>query len=224
MRVLNWYLTGNPFASVIKAIILGGVLDTLFTPGHPNLALMAALLMAHVVPTFFIAFRDFDEEEEYLQRLVYTHAGPHGFGFFLEGVIRSIYLEKTFPQGTHEGTTVSVMLMTIIAVAVAISYWTSGTMSRGSRTADFLKAGFPIEIVRFILALREAGSPKRADEGMALLLDGKNAKRWFLSVTPSAFSKGVMPLIYHEAKLKIFEQEDTNRAFNKTFEWPEKTS
>lgn len=224
MRVLNWYLTGNPFASVIKAMILGGALDVVFTPGHPSLALMAALLMAHVVPTFFIAFRDFDEEEEYLQRLVYAHAGPHGFGFFLEGVIRSIYLERTFPQGTHEDTTVSVMLMTIIAVAVAISYWTSGTMSRGSRLADFLKAGFPDEIVRFVLALREVGSPKRADAGMKLFLKGENAKRWFLDVVPSAFSKGVMPLIYHEARLKILEREGTNNAFFETFEWPEKTS
>lgn len=203
--------------SMVVSCIVGIIVDIYLAPNiRPYLSLNSALLLAHVLPTFFLAFRDFDDDEERMERFVYSKAGPLGFGFFTGGVLRSIYLEIA-RANVAEATTPSSLFMTAIAAAVAIAYWHSTTMSHDSLWKTFTAKRFPEGIYNFLVALRTISAHYLWAEGAKLLMTGNISfalKEWFPKAIRRALEKGINPtlVIQAHADLIVMTQElETNR-------------
>lgn len=123
-----------------------------------TLAVSAGLVLAHVLPTWFLGFAEFDREDEAQIAFVYAHAGPIGFGGFFGSGLAGWQLGAIVP----EGFTWSMVALTLIAALVSMSYWGSGTMSRKFLTDLFFHAPRPDWICYAIVAMKFARYHNRA--------------------------------------------------------------
>ncbi len=150
-----------------------GVLFTfvadMFSGFRAPLSLMIALLLAHVLPTWFIAFTDFDRENEKVVQFIYTYAGPTGFGVFFGSLLGNIIITR---PGETEQVGWSVFMISLLAFSVSMAYWFSGTMSRSSRYRLWLDSGPPEKIDRLVTAMKIVRYHNRADHLIRLVTVG----------------------------------------------------
>lgn len=172
--------------AILVSILGSGGSDQLFTPGvKADLPLLAALLLAHVLPTFFLPFRHFDKRVERVQGWIYAHLGPWGFGIFIGAMIRNIILEHSDLNLQH-GTTASSALLGIIATSVALSYWSSSTMTKEAQQEDFAGSNCPAHLRTIILFLREQRESTEAAVGIGFYLSYnlEGLMQWLKKVEP----------------------------------------
>lgn len=133
----------------------------------PMLAVIAALLLAHVLPTWFLAFHDFDRELEVPHAFVYSNSGPIGFGILMASMV----IEAVRPD-LHDGATVGSVAITLLAATVAIAYWSSSGQSRKSRFDTFLRGSYPAEVTEYAGLLKMHRYHVRAERVMRAAIDG----------------------------------------------------
>lgn len=134
---------------------------------RPMLAVIAALLLAHVLPTWFLAFHDFDRETERPHAFVYSNSGPIGFGILMASMIaEAVRAEQS------EGATIGAVFITLLAATVAIAYWNSSGQSRKSRFDAFLHGSYPAEVMEYVRILKLHRYHVRAENVMRAAIDG----------------------------------------------------
>ena len=152
---------------LIASFVLTLALELLIGGHRPVLAVIAALLLAHVLPTWFLAFHDFDRETEGPHGFVYSNSGPIGFGILTASmVIEGVRSEL------HEGVTLGAIMITLLAATVAIAYWSSSGQSRKSRFDTFLHGGYPAEVMDYVGLLKLHRYHVRAERVMRAASDG----------------------------------------------------
>jgi hypothetical protein len=163
---------------LVRQLILLGVtcvctLGVLAAEGQlkTNLAVMSALLLAHVLPTWFLAFHDFDRETEVVQGFIYTYSGPVGFGMFIGAMIGNGRIDLSVP----ETVSLASILITVLATSVSLAYWGSGNHSRASRYRLFENRTYDDQIKEFVAILKLHRYHVRADRAVRYIMDGNLA-------------------------------------------------
>ena len=183
---------------LVVSFVVTLALEFLIGGYRPMLAVIAALLLAHVLPTWFLAFHDFDRETERPHAFVYSNSGPIGFGILMASM-----LIEAFRPALNEGASIGAVLITILAATVAIAYWSSSGQSRKSRFDTFLHGIYPTEVTEYVGLLKMHRYHVRAECVMRSAIDGNYhlllAEKWLvqtsdLLVADSANSKKVEQL------------------------------
>jgi len=191
MVKLSGLLIGSFGLTLVLEFLVGGY--------RPMLAVIAALLLAHVLPTWFLAFHDFDRETERPHAFVYSNSGPIGFGILMASMV----VEAVRPQES-EGATVGAISITLLAATVAIAYWSSSGQSRKSRFDTFLHGAYPAEVIEYVGLLKLHRYHVRAEYVMRATMDGNYhlliAEEWLvqtseLLITDKAHSIKVKALL-----------------------------
>lgn len=165
--------------------------ECVFTP-HPGLiAVIAALLLAHVLPTWFQAYHDFDRSAERFQAFVYGNSGPVGFGIFLGSIIVNWVLEPS-------AITIALVAITLLAAIVAMSYWSSSVQSHGARYKLFMNEKYDNAVRELIDILKMHRLHNHANEGIKAIMDGRitellQADGWFAQAEKTLVGEGVLP-------------------------------
>lgn len=155
---------------LVASGIVTHVLELVFTPNRSMISVIAALLLAHVLPTWFLAFHDFDREDEKTQAFIYANSGPVGFGIMMASLIGNSRIEVAL---TPETVTVALLLITVLASSVAIAYWGSSGQSRKVRWDLFLQGRYAIELVRLLVTMKLHRFHNRADAWCRAIADGR---------------------------------------------------
>lgn len=147
---------------LVLGLSVQNIVDSHLTPvvTVETLIVQATLLLAHVMPTFWLGHKAFDKENERWQAQVYTHAGPVGFGIVI-GSFLTAFQTAHLPGGL----TASSVLMLVIALIVAQAYWSNRVMSTAF---DFETLGRVVtdpDILYILYALRDLQFHYRMRQG-----------------------------------------------------------
>lgn len=155
---------------LVLSAVVTYALEIVLTPNRSMIAVIAALLLAHVLPTWFLAFHDFDREDERQQAFIYANSGPVGFGIMIASLTANNRIEIAV---TAESVTVALLLITVLASSVAIAYWGSSGQSRKVRWELFLHCGYAAELVRLLATMKLHRFHNRADAWCRAIADGR---------------------------------------------------